>query len=67
MERIREAISIEGKIRDDDGIRIDEEDGWVLVRASGTEPIVRLTMEYTTAQKLEERKALFSDIIKKSV
>jgi phosphoglucosamine mutase len=67
MERIREAISIEGKIRDDDGIRIDEEDGWVLVRASGTEPIVRLTMEYTTAQKLEERKALFSDIIRKSV
>lgn len=28
-----------------DGIRLDFEDGWVLVRASGTEPKVRITVE----------------------
>jgi phosphoglucosamine mutase len=28
-----------------DGIRISLEDGWVLIRASGTEPVVRLTVE----------------------
>jgi phosphoglucosamine mutase len=28
-----------------DGVRLTLEDGWVLVRASGTEPLVRLTVE----------------------
>jgi len=28
-----------------DGIRISLEDGWILIRASGTEPLVRLTVE----------------------
>ncbi len=28
-----------------DGIRISFEDGWILIRASGTEPLVRLTVE----------------------
>lgn len=28
-----------------DGIRVSVEDGWILVRASGTEPLVRLTVE----------------------
>ncbi len=28
-----------------DGVRISLEDGWILIRASGTEPLVRLTVE----------------------
>ncbi|WP_416841558.1 phosphoglucosamine mutase [Haloferax sp. DFSO52] len=28
-----------------DGIRVDTDDGWFLVRASGTEPLVRITVE----------------------
>ena len=28
-----------------DGVRLDVEEGWVLVRASGTEPLIRLTAE----------------------
>lgn len=59
MEKIKETVAglnISGKIRDDDGIRVDEEDGWFLIRASGTEPIIRLTMEYKTVEKLEIRK-----------
>jgi phosphoglucosamine mutase len=28
-----------------DGIRLTLEDGWILVRASGTEPVIRLTVE----------------------
>ena len=32
-----------------DGIRVDEEDGWYLVRASGTEPKIRITSEGRTA------------------
>ena len=58
MERIKKAVSglsIEGKLRSDDGVRMDEKDGWFLIRASGTEPIVRLTMEYKTKKSLDER------------
>jgi len=67
VANIKDEIKINGKIRDDDGIRIDEEDGWVLVRASGTEPIVRLTMEYKTKEKLEKRKNEISELIRKNI
>jgi phosphoglucosamine mutase len=63
MERMRKNINIDGKIRDDDGIRVDEEDGWFLIRASGTEPIVRLTIEYKTKKRLEDRKKELTEII----
>ncbi|MFH1521206.1 MAG: hypothetical protein ABID61_06175 [Candidatus Micrarchaeota archaeon] len=59
IEKIKESVlglNISGKLRDDDGIRVDEEEGWFLIRASGTEPIIRLTMEYKTKEKLEIRK-----------
>lgn len=39
-----------------DGIRIEEEDGWCLVRASGTEPKVRITAEGRT-KDIAERMA----------
>jgi phosphoglucosamine mutase len=64
MERIRERISIEGSLREDDGLRVDEEDGWFLIRASGTEPIIRLTMEYREKGKLEKRKKELSALIR---
>ena len=31
-----------------DGIRIDLEDGWVLIRASNTSPMIRVTVEGAT-------------------
>jgi phosphomannomutase len=58
---------LDGKIRSDDGMRIDEEDGWLLIRASGTEPIIRLTMEYKSKEKLERRKREMAEVIKKSL
>jgi len=63
VESLRKEIRVEGKRCEDDGIRIDEEDGWFLIRASGTEPIVRLTMEYESKAKLEKRKEEISKII----
>ncbi len=67
MDRIRASLDIEGELRTDDGIRVDEEDGWFLIRASGTEPIVRLTMEYRTKGRLEERKKRLSELISRCV
>lgn len=28
-----------------DGVRIELEDGWALIRPSGTEPVIRITVE----------------------
>jgi phosphomannomutase/phosphoglucomutase len=64
VEEFKKNICSEGKIRDDDGIRVDEEDGWFLVRASGTEPFVRLTMEYSTKEKLEQKKKEIEGLLK---
>jgi phosphoglucosamine mutase len=36
-----------------DGVRVDLADGWFLVRASGTQPIVRLTAEARTDERCE--------------
>ncbi len=37
-----------------DGVRLNLEDGWVLVRASGTEPIIRVTAEGRTPGRAGE-------------
>ncbi len=43
-----------GKINDIDGIRIDYGDGWGLVRASNTQPVIVLRFESTTGSRLKE-------------
>ncbi|MCD6461424.1 MAG: phosphoglucosamine mutase [Thermoplasmata archaeon] len=45
---------LEGRITDVDGIRVDTEDGWVLVRASGTEPKFRITAESRSDARARE-------------
>lgn len=72
VEKIKKQITAKletgnRKLRTDDGIRVDEDDGWLLIRASGTEPIVRLTMEYKTKEKLERRKEEMTRRIKTSL
>lgn len=70
MEGIGKAVrslGIMGDIRSDDGVRVDEQDGWFLIRASGTEPIIRLTMEYKAKEKLEARKKELAALIQMSL
>ncbi len=44
-----------------DGIRLTLKDGWVLVRASGTEPLIRLTVE---GESLRSAEAIMSRSVK---
>ena len=37
-----------------DGVRIELEDGWALIRPSGTEPIIRITVEAQEQERAEE-------------
>lgn len=46
----------DGKLDELDGIRIDFADWWFNVRASNTEPKLRLNLEAKTAQLMEEKK-----------
>jgi phosphoglucosamine mutase len=55
MERVAETV--EGRYDDVstlDGVRVGRGDGWFLVRASGTQPIVRVTAEAREAERAEE-------------
>jgi len=40
-----------------DGVYVDVDDGWVLLRASGTEPVVRLTVEARDESRAERLEA----------
>ena len=64
VEKLKGKIKTEGKVNEEDGLRVDEEDGWFLIRASGTEPYVRLTMEYNSVEKLVEKAEKLRQTIK---
>jgi len=57
MDRVRERVAGEhapGNVRTLDGVRVDAGDGWFLVRASGTEPVVRVTAEARDADRADD-------------
>jgi phosphoglucosamine mutase len=56
MERIAEMLvrEFKGEVNDRDGIRVNFKDGWLLVRASGTESVMRLTCEHKSESELEK-------------
>jgi phosphoglucosamine mutase len=45
LENAHDLLYALGAVNPTDGIRIEEEDGWCLIRASGTEPKIRFTAE----------------------
>jgi phosphoglucosamine mutase len=54
MDRVAEAVRAEFEHVDTtDGVRIETDDGWVLIRASGTQPLVRVTAEARTESAAE--------------
>jgi phosphoglucosamine mutase len=57
MARVAAAVFAdydESAVDDRDGVRVDTDDGWFLVRASGTQPLVRVTAEARSPDRSDE-------------
>ncbi|GMU23906.1 MAG: phosphoglucosamine mutase [Phycisphaerae bacterium] len=52
LDAVRRKYSSE-RLNDSDGVRVDFADGWVHVRGSNTEPIIRIIAEAPTRQRAE--------------
>jgi len=52
MQQIR--ASVEGNIDTTDGVKIWYDDGWLLIRPSGTEPIIRIFVEAETKRRASD-------------
>lgn len=64
IEKLKEIFTKEyDKINTMDGIRVDFKKGWILVRASNTSPLVRLTIEADSDKELEILKKRFLGIL----
>jgi phosphomannomutase len=64
FEELKEKYA-EGKLDELDGVRIDFEDWWFNVRASNTEPKIRLNLEAKTKELMEEKREEVLEIIRK--
>jgi phosphomannomutase/phosphoglucomutase len=54
VEAVRAKLSSQYSVIDVDGVRIQLEDGWGLIRASNTQPVLVLRFEARSRQRLEE-------------
>lgn len=50
-----------------DGYRIEFKDGWMQVRLSGTEPVIRIASEARTEEKADELFAAVEDIVRRGL
>jgi len=54
------------KLIDIDGLRIEFEDGWALVRASNTTPVLVTRFEASTKEKANNYQKLIEDLVKRA-
>jgi phosphomannomutase/phosphoglucomutase len=67
VEKVKEDLKKDYSIIDVDGVRVRFEDGWGLVRASNTQPVLVLRFESLTERRLQEIRKLIEDKVKFNV
>ncbi len=65
MNMVRSKMGMLGKVTDIDGVRVEMDDGWLLVRPSGTEPKIRITAEARTG--VDELYEIGENIVKEAL
>lgn len=63
IERVRSSAPADASLNSDDGLRIDFERSWVHMRASNTEPIMRIIAEAPTVEEAEELAGTYAALI----
>ncbi len=67
VEMVKRALSDEGyQIIDVDGVRVVFDDGWGLIRASNTQPVLVLRFEANSSRRLEEIRSLIEERLKEA-
>ncbi|MFO8050902.1 MAG: hypothetical protein R6V01_04305 [Thermoplasmatota archaeon] len=56
-----------GKVNDMDGVRVNMEEGWVLIRCSNTSPVIRMTVEARKREDLERIRSEFGELLKRRI
>ena len=65
MDRVAELTqSMEGERSTLDGVRLDRDDGWMLIRASGTQPLIRITAEARDADTADRLLAEATSVVR---
>ncbi|MFC5367613.1 phosphoglucosamine mutase [Salinirubrum litoreum] len=59
-DRVRERYD---DVQELDGVRVETDDGWFLVRASGTQPLVRITVEGRSRAQTEALSATATELV----
>ena len=68
VENLKQSLTAEyNDVNTLDGVRINLENGWVLIRASNTSPIIRMTIEADSEEIIEELTVKFGDRIKEEI
>ena len=67
VEKVKEQLRKDYPIIDVDGVRVTFEDGWGLVRASNTQPVLVLRFEALTERRGQEIKKLVEDKVKVAI
>jgi phosphomannomutase/phosphoglucomutase len=67
VEIVKEELKKDHPVIDVDGVRVKFEDGWGLVRASNTQPVLVLRFEALTEKRLQEIKKLVEDKVQSAV
>ena len=66
VEETKKRLSAGRKVNDIDGVRVDFGDGWGLVRASNTQPVLVLRFEATSQARLSEIRALVENHLREA-
>jgi len=66
VEKVKEKLSKDAEIIDIDGVRIVYSDGWGLVRASNTSPVLVLRFEARSESRLREIQGYIQEVVRKA-
>lgn len=67
VERLKEKVRGRYEFVDIDGVRLKFPDGWGLVRASNTQPVLVLRFEAQSPERLEEIRRLVEGLLKEAI